>query len=187
MFESVIFLDIDGVLNCRTSKSYVTMEDGDEFTGIDKDKVRRLASIVAATGADLVLSSSWKNGWFQNSGLLFEQAGLANHAKYLTRHLYKKGKLILRDKTPNSYKGRGYEIRFWLKTHPETKAWVILDDEEWHDFYEYDEIKRHWVKTDYETGLTNDDATAAIQILKGQLLGPIEKEQEAECFYKEGE
>ena len=44
---------------------------------------------------------------------------------------------------------------------------------------------RHWVKTAYETGLTDEDATAAIQILKGQLLGPIEKEQEAECFDEE--
>ena len=43
---------------------------------------------------------------------------------------------------------------------------------------------RHWVKTDYKTGLTDDDATAA-QILKGQLLGPIVKEQEAECYSEE--
>ena len=50
MFETVIFLDVDGVLNCETSKSYVTTEDGQVFTGIDKDKVKRLASIVAATG-----------------------------------------------------------------------------------------------------------------------------------------
>ena len=149
MFETVIFLDVDGVLNCETSKSYVTTEDGQTLTGIDKDKVKRLASIVMATG------------------------------------LYKKGKLFIRDKTPSSYRGRGYEILFWLKTHPETKAWVVLDDEEWHDFYEYDEIMRHWVKTDFDVGLTDDDATAAIQILKGQLLGPFEKEQEAECYNEE--
>ena len=185
MFEIVIFLDIDGVLNCETSKSYVTTEDGQVFTGIDKDKVKRLASIVAATGADIVLSSSWKNGWYTSDGFLFGSTTLSNHAKYLRNHLYKKGKLFIRDKTPNSYKGRGREITFWLKTHPETKAWVILDDEEWHDFYEYDEIMRHWVKTDYDVGLTDDDATAAIQILKGQLLGPIEKEQEAECYNEE--
>lgn len=46
---------------------------------------------------------------------------------------------------------------------------------------------RHWVKTDYNVGLTDDDATAAIQIqiLKGQLLDPIEKEQEAKCYNEE--
>ena len=185
MFETVIFLDVDGVLNCETSKSYVTTEDGQTLTGIDKDKVKRLASIVMATGADIVLSSSWKNGWYTSDGFLFSSTTLSNHAKYLRNHLYKKGKLFIRDKTPSSYRGRGYEILFWLKTHPETKAWVVLDDEEWHDFYEYDEIMRHWVKTDFETGLTDDDATAAIQILKGQLLGPIEKEQEAECYNEE--
>ena len=61
----------------------------------------------------------------------------------------------------------------------------MLDDEEWHDFYEYDEILRHWVKTDFNVGLTDEDATAAIQILKGQLLGPFEKEQKAECYNEE--
>lgn len=182
MFETVIFLDVDGVLNCETSKSYVTTEDGQTLTGIDKDKVKRLASIVMATGADIVLSSSWKNGWYTSDGFLFSSTTLSNHAKYLRNHLYKKGKLFIRDKTPSSYRGRGYEILFWLKTHPETKAWVVLDDEEWSDFYEYDEIMRHWVKTDYNVGLTDDNATAAIQILKGQLLGPFEKEQEAECY-----
>ena len=185
MFETVIFLDVDGVLNCETSKSYVTTEDGQVFTGIDKDKVKRLASIVAATRADIVLSSSWKNGWYTSDGFLFGSTVLSNHAKYLRNHLYKKGKLFIRDKTSNSYKGRGEEITFWLKMHPQTKAWVVLDDEEWHDFYEYDEIMRHWVKTDYETGLTDEDATAAIQILKGQLLGPFEKEQEAGCYSEE--
>jgi len=40
---------------------------------------------------------------------------------------------------------------------------------------------RHWVKIDYEIGLT-DDSTTTAQILKGQLLGPIVKEQEAECY-----
>lgn len=185
MFETVIFLDVDGVLNCETSKSYVTTEDGQTLTGIDKDKVKRLASIVMATGADIVLSSSWKNGWYTSDGFLFSSTTLSNHAKYLRNHLYKKGKLFIKDKTPSSYRGRGYEILFWLKTHPETKAWVVLDDEEWHDFYEYDEIMRHWVKTDFDVGLTDDDATAAIQILKGQLLGPIEKEQEAECYNEE--
>ena len=44
---------------------------------------------------------------------------------------------------------------------------------------------RHWVKTDYDVGLTDEDTTAAIQIRKGQLLGPIEKEQEAECYSEE--
>ncbi len=185
MFEIVIFLDVDGVLNCETSESYVITEDGQVFTGIDKDKVKRLASIVAATGADIVLSSSWKNGWYTSNGLLFGSTTLSNHAKYLRNHLYKKGKLFIRDKTPNSYRGRGNEIIFWLKTHPQTKAWVVLDDEEWFDFYEYDEILRHWVKTDYNVGLTDDDATAAIQILKGQLLVLFEKEQEAECYNEE--
>lgn len=178
MFEKVIFLDIDGVLNGENSKSCYITEDGRTCSGIDKDKVQRLAAIVKVTGADLVLSSSWKEDWFQHCGFLFKEAGLSKHAKYLTKHLYRKGKLVLRDRTPSSFRGRGYEIKFWLRTHPQTKAWVILDDENWPDFYEYDEVWRHWVKTDEKAGLTEKDATAAIQILQGHLIDPIEKTAE---------
>ena len=34
MFETVIFLDVDGVLNCETSKSYVITKDRRVLTGI---------------------------------------------------------------------------------------------------------------------------------------------------------
>lgn len=53
----VIFLDIDGVLNCVTSKSYCGM-----YVGVDADKIRRLARIVEETGAKIVLSSDWRDG-----------------------------------------------------------------------------------------------------------------------------
>lgn len=182
MFEKVIFLDVDGVLNGKNSKSYCITEDGRIITGVDTDKVKRLAIIENNSKADIVLISSWKDGWYNNNGYLFAEPSLSNHAKYLTRHLFKKGKLFIRDRTSNVWKGRGEQILFWLKTHPQTKEWVILDDEEWHDFYEHDEIIRHWIKTDYDVGLTDDDATAAINILKGQLIGPFEKKQESECY-----
>ena len=54
----VIFLDIDGVLNCRSSKSRCGC-----YIGIDNDKVKRLRQIVEATGAEIVLCSSWKKWW----------------------------------------------------------------------------------------------------------------------------
>ena len=132
MFEKVIFLDVDGVLNGKNSKSYCITEDGRIITGIDTDKVKRLARIENDSKADIVLISSWKDGWYNSNGYLFTEPSLSNHAKY--------------------------------------------------DFYEHDEIMRHWVKTDYDVGLTDDDATAAINILKGQLIGPFEKKQESECY-----
>lgn len=49
----IIFLDVDGVLNCQNSKSncYGIM-------GIDDDKVSRLRKIVECTDAKIVLIST---------------------------------------------------------------------------------------------------------------------------------
>ena len=61
-----IFLDIDGVLNCRTSRSYCHDDECGLITGIDSDKVKRLAKTVEATNAKIVLSSDWRVGWVLN-------------------------------------------------------------------------------------------------------------------------
>lgn len=173
MFEKVIFLDIDGVLNCISSKSSCKTENGLCITGIDKDKVQRLSALVTETKADIVLVSSWKYDWYKPARFLFDKPELSNHAKYLTKHLYKKGKLTIADKTTTCPCGRGEEIYFWLKMHPETKEWVILDDEDWAYYHKYDKLERHWVQTDDEFGLTDEDTTAALKILQGQHIGPV--------------
>ena len=56
----VIFLDIDGVLNCDTSKSYCHDDKCGTVVGIDSDKVKRLAKIVEATDAQIILSPTGK-------------------------------------------------------------------------------------------------------------------------------
>ena len=47
----VIFLDIDGVLNTNSDKE------------ISNDKLKLLSELVSKTGAEIVLSSSWRNWW----------------------------------------------------------------------------------------------------------------------------
>lgn len=158
----VIFLDIDGVLNCRTSKSYCVEDGGRVIKGVDSDKVKRLAKIVEATGAKIILSSDWKDGWSK-----YYTSQKPSHAKYLDNHLYKKGKLTIKDKTPNTNKGswfRGSEILAYLKTHQDVEDYVILDDTFYDDFANK-EIEEHLVLTDRDIGLTESDAKNAIKIL----------------------
>ena len=57
----IIFLDVDGVLNCKSSKSRCG-----GFLGIDDSKVKLLKEIIDITGAKIVLSSSWRYGWRRN-------------------------------------------------------------------------------------------------------------------------
>ena len=161
----VIFLDIDGVLNCDTSKSYCHDDTYGIITGIDSDKVKRLAKIVEETKAQIILSSDWKIGWN-----IHYVGRKPSHVKYLDNHLYKKGKLIIKDKTPDINKGwsRGEEILSYLKTHPDIDNYVILDDTFFDDFI-IKEIEEHLVLTDYKVGLTDENVQSAIKILKGAL------------------
>lgn len=160
----VIFLDIDGVLNCSTSKSFCHDDLCGIIHGIDSDKVKRLAKIVEATGAQIVLSSDWKDGWEK-----YYTSQKPSHAKYLDNHLYKKGKLTIKDKTPTTHKGtwfRGSEILTYLRTHRDVENYVILDDTFYDDFANK-EIKEHLVLTGYKVGLTDADVEKAIKILGG--------------------
>ena len=161
----VIFLDIDGVLNCRTSKSYCHDDEIGIITGIDSDKVKRLAKIVEVTDAKIILSSDWKVGWEK-----CYTGQKPSHVKYLDNHLYKKGKLIIKDKTPDINKGwsRGEEILSYLKAHPDIDNYVILDDTFFDDFI-IKEIEEHLILTDYKVGLTDENVQSAIKILKGIL------------------
>lgn len=47
----VIFLDIDGVLNTNSDRN------------ISDEKLIFLSELVSKTGAEIVLSSSWRNWW----------------------------------------------------------------------------------------------------------------------------
>lgn len=160
----VIFLDIDGVLNCATSRSSCIDVDGRVIKGIDSDKVKRLAKIVEATGAQIILSSDWKDGWSK-----YYTSPKPSHAKYLDNHLYKKGRLTIKDKTPSTHKGswfRGEEILSYLRLHKDVENYVILDDTFFEDF-SIKEISEHLVLTDYKVGLTDADVEKAIRILRG--------------------
>ena len=158
----IIFLDVDGVLNCSTSKSFCHDDLYGIITGIDSDKVKRLAKIVEITGAEIILSSDWKDGWNK-----YYTGRKPSHVKYLDNHLYKKGKLTIKDKTPNTSKGswfRGNEILTYLKSHQDVENYVILDDTFFEDF-SIKEISEHLVLTDHKVGLTDFDVEKAIKIL----------------------
>ena len=152
-----IFLDIDGVLNSYSADPrYRSKSNCGCYTGIDKDKTKRLATIVEQTDAILVLTSSWKVNWnyFEN-----------RITKYLINHLKKKGNLTLAGLTKERDANmRGSGIRNYLIQHPEILSWIVLDDEIFPD-YEKENIIPHLLKINGNYGLTDADAEAAIKML----------------------
>ena len=108
-FYKVIFLDIDGVLN----------EKGDEYAKgvkIDMNMVKRLGRIVEETDADVVLSSSWKQGYnrFVENGL---KTVNGDKAFFILYEALKTVGITIRGITPISQesgsRARPFEIREW--------------------------------------------------------------------------
>lgn len=134
--KTVIFLDIDGVLNCKYSKERIC-----GYIGIEDEKVERLKRIAEYLDADIVLSSSWKAEWFKEDKDIQGEMG-----NYLDEKLNRQGLHII-DRTYDSGWNRGKGINSWIREHGPLKAFVILDDERF-DFFE-ERLIKHWVRTAY--------------------------------------
>ena len=152
----IVFLDIDGVLNCEGSRSRCV-----GYRGIDDKKAENLAQIVRATGAEIVLISTWKDDWRKT-----DKAHQGMMANYLDKKLKKQG-LAAWDKTRDfvgeRYLSRGEGILEYL-ARGGVQGYVILDDFQ----FDYDScgLTGNYVKTDnYNGGLTEELAEKAIGIL----------------------
>ena len=145
----VIFLDIDGVLNSSKFLDGVgNVSLGSAY--FDRKAVKVLNKIVDLTGAVIVISSSWRR--------IFS---LSTLKRFLKESGFK-GKVI--GKTPaKSHDIRGLEIKEWLD-RPENESIVsfaILDD----DSNGIENLRDHFVQTDWETGLQSEHAELAVRML----------------------
>lgn len=138
MKQRIIFLDIDGVLNgcgfwsalgwnlaCKLNiKDWYRKHTRDPF-GVHEEKVRRLSRIIKASGAKIVMSSSWRHGWWKTP---YEEQW--ENQKKLT-DLFNKYNIEVIDVTSSSSDGRrDQEIKAWVNEHlDEIYSFVILDDE----------------------------------------------------------
>ena len=150
--SKIIFLDIDGVLNCWNTTRFI-----EHYYFVDTRKVLRLKDIVARTDAEIVLISSWRDGASKNASftdkLLYEE--LVDEFRRLRCPLWV-------DMTPNiPVVNREVEIQTWLSQHPEVENYVILDDY-WQELLS---LKDHLVICDEARGLEKKEAELAINML----------------------
>ena len=109
----VVFLDVDGVLNTRTTVQRTPAG----YTGIDDARVEILASAINKIGGgDIVLSSDWKELEQTHEDFI-----------YLSSKLDRYG-LSISGITQDSMHNRGGGIIRYLEAHPEIDEYVILDD-----------------------------------------------------------
>lgn len=164
----ILFLDVDGVLNnratmpgddgVRTCELRPVNNPQVRFTGVvETAKVSALARAVEACGAQIVVSSSWRQG--------FETGAAFAGAIGLVAPLASAPDLVHRDwRTewkPSSW--RMHEIGWWLDDHRKVKRFAILDD---HDICAHaPKLEERFVRTDKETGLVNEDLAAVVTLL----------------------
>lgn len=149
----IIFLDIDGVVNCISTKERAPSH----VVGVEQDKIALIKQIVDATGAKLVLSSTWREDWF------YSDSRNPQDWDYLRLEFAKQG-LYFIDHTPlERTRHRGTEIKMWLEsTGYDVESYVIIDDE-MYDIWEMH--KGHMVKTSYDYGIQSGAVKMAIDIL----------------------
>jgi hypothetical protein len=164
--NNVIFLDIDGVLN---SEKLITelynkniKEYGNIYNFIDDDIVNKLTYFCKLYKLNIVLSSSWRYFYFDDT--------IKNFTKNRYRKLHSLIPYII-GQTPRLYiekeNGRyeqlcrGDEIQHYInKYHIEN--YVILDD----DSDILDSQINHFIHVDYKYGLTNKNFKQIKNILK---------------------
>ena len=135
----VIFLDIDGVLNCRKTANprelpYI----------VDRKLLKRLKRLLERTGARIVLTSTWR----------YDPAGL-----FSAKHWG----IPFMDVIPDMPKQpRRREILAWLKAHPQVKRFAIIDD----DDDGLDELPLF--QTSPAVGLTTSICTGVARFLDGK-------------------
>lgn len=161
----VLFLDVDGVLNCSHTfqrrhnawKETNTPVKREEFAWplghLDEELVPRLNDIVEQSDCKIVISSSWRisaeflyfGGWLVHRGFKYPDAII--------------------DRTPSLPmldNSRGEEIKAWLVKHPEVTHYAILDD----DVIDIMPVHPYnVVETNGKEGLTDEKVKEAINLL----------------------
>ncbi len=152
----VIFLDIDGVLNCDYCKTKI-----DGYFFVMDDKIELLREIIEQTDAKIVLISTWRRGWFDlERGI---ESRDQRHFVALRDKLQEFG-IELMSYTPFRQHGRGLEIEAWFEmwTGEAVERYVILDDMDGKFLRPH---SRWLVRTSFAKGLTQKHVRLAVKIL----------------------
>lgn len=144
---SVLFLDVDGVLN----------QCGKSNQGLMTEQCDRLADICRQTGCKVVVSSTWRRyPRLMEDRLLpmFRSRGIECIGQTPMLEKPSPGGLVM------VASARHEEITAWLADHPEVKQYAIVDDDK-----DADDGAGRYVRTDSYEGLLDSHAAALICLL----------------------
>lgn len=150
---NVIFLDVDGVLNTH----YTRTRTSDGWCFVDDHLVAQLRKLVDLSGARIVLSSTWREGWNQ------ENESLNDISFTELRNKLNEFNIEIFDRTGDMRQHRWQSIQEYLERPREEpiEHYVIIDD--WDDMGQY---MNHLVLTDAGVGLADEDIQEALRVLE---------------------
>jgi hypothetical protein len=152
--DKIIFLDIDGVINLpkKTSRGI------NASTKIDASCCQNLKKVLDASGAFIVITSTWR---LQSSVMDGLKEQLRDFGIYSFRIVGQTSNLTKQIDFSTYAELRWLEIKDYIR-QKNIKDYIIIDDV---DLSKYE--KQRFVKTDIQTGLTSSLAAECIKKLKG--------------------
>ncbi len=142
-----IFLDFDGVITIPPRWN------------MDLSKIQIIKNIVDATGAKIIVSSSWRRNSIEETKI-----AICNRIKNAPE--------LMRWFVENLYDvtgigaNRGKEINQYLLNHKDITNYIIIDD----DSDMLPEQLFHFIQTDWGTGITTHEEELAIKILNNEYV-----------------
>lgn len=150
----VIFLDFDGVMDTAYYDNYLNymgLPEKDKYGVVfDSDCIANLRRIIDETGADIIVSSTWKD--------------FMTYKEILEMWEYRKLPGFVTDTTPTCSRKRGDEIDSWLEECNTECEYVIIDDMDETQFNEH-QYDRLFVVNPYD-GLNEQTAEKVIQLFR---------------------
>ncbi len=163
--KRILFLDIDGVLNTKWWYTQMDRNSPRDQYGyaFDPKAVANLKRIVEETGAGIVISSSWKSFGFSELEEMWTDRGLPGKLIGVTPNSVSDELLLNADiDSIELFHIRGEEIKEWLTKHGKNVSnYAIIDDMD----NMLSEQHSHFVHTNPEVGITEEDAEKAIAII----------------------
>ena len=159
--RKILFLDIDGVMN---PKWWNSNKPFDRYGCLfDPKTVIHLKKIISETGADIVISSSWKDMGLSELQNMWKERELPGRIIDITPDYMNDDLLLKADPTSIDYLyNRGCEIKGWLLLHgDDVSKYAIIDDMD--DILPDQQL--YFIQTNPDVGLTKFDAENIIRIL----------------------
>lgn len=160
--KRIIFLDIDGVLNSGRWFAKTGGEPDADGYGVSFDPVAVdcLGRILSETGAEIVISSSWKWLGLDTMRNMWKDRNLPGKVIDITPDKISDGLLLSLDLEGfDVAKLKGFEIAEWLSLHDkDVSQYVIIDDED----CVLPSQREHLILTDPYLGITDKIARKII-------------------------